>query len=208
MENSASGTSVHRRNTAPIFRFLAAAMLRTLACSILSILPFTGAAQSVYVSDTSAIYFYSRTPVENIEAVNHGAKSTISPADYEVQFQVPVSGFRFENKLMEKHFNSMYMETDKFPFASFRGRLADSLDLSTDTVYLTKASGILKMHGMDHAGVFEGRVESKDGRVQLSCTFPVVLEHHNIKIPGSVFHNIAKEIEVKVFFEYVGKPEK
>lgn len=192
---------------ASIFCFLAAVMLRTLGCSILSILPFVGASQSVFVSDTSAIYFFSHTPIENIEAVNHDAKSTISPSDFEVQFQVPVSGFRFDNKLMEKHFNSMYLETDKFPFASFRGKLADSLNLSIDTVYLTKASGILKMHGMDHAGVFEGRVESKGGRVRLSSVFPVVLEHHNIKIPGSVFDNIAKEIEVKIYFEYVAKPE-
>jgi hypothetical protein len=193
--------------TGSIFRFLAAAMLSTLRLSILCVLPSACMAQTVYVSDTSAIQFFSRTPLENIEAINHDAKSTIVPGEFEVQFQVPVSGFRFENKLMEKHFNSMYLETDKYPFASFRGRLADSLDLSKDTVYLTKASGILKMHGRDHAGVFNGRVESKKGRVSLRCSFPVRLEDHNIKVPGSVFLNIAQEIEVKVYFEYVSKPE-
>lgn len=108
---------------------------------------------------------------------------------------------------MEKHFNSMYLETDKYPTASFRGKLADSLDLSHDTIYLTKATGILKIHGMDHAGTYEGRVESKAGHVSLSCSFPVRLEDHNIKVPGSTFLNIAQEIEVKVYFEYVAKPE-
>lgn len=189
-----------------IFCSLAAAMLRTIRFTMLSLLPVTGAAQSVYVSDTSAIRFFSRTPLENIEAVNHEGKSTLSPPAYEVQFQIPVSGFRFENKLMEKHFNSMYLETDKFPFASFKGRLSDSLDLSRDTVYLTRAMGILKLHGRDFAGEYEGRVESKDGRVSLQCTFPVRLEDHNIKVPGSVFHNIAQKIEVRVYFEYVARP--
>ncbi|MCF8257042.1 MAG: YceI family protein [Flavobacteriales bacterium] len=182
-------------------------MLRALRYSILSLLPVSVTAQAVYVADTSAIRFFSRTPIENIEAVNHAAKSTLSPPEYEVQFQVPVSGFRFENKLMEKHFNSMYLETDKFPFASFRGKLSDSLDLSKDTVYNIKATGILKMHGRDHAGVFDGRIESKDGRASLRCTFPVRLEDHNIKVPGSVFLNIAQEIEVHVYFEYVAKPQ-
>lgn len=182
-------------------------MLSFLRVSLLSLMPATVLAQEAYVSDTSSIQFFSRTPVENIEAVNHMGKSTISPSRYEVQFQIPVNGFRFENKLMEKHFNSMYMETDKFPFASFRGKLSDSLDLSKDTVYFTKATGILKLHGMDHAGTFEGRLESKGGRVKLQCRFPVRLEHHNIKIPGSVFHNIAQEIEVQVYFEYVAKPQ-
>jgi len=175
--------------------------------SFVLMLPLVVMAQSVYVSDTSSIRFFSRTPLENIEAVNHEGKSTISPSNYTVQFQVPVTGFRFANKLMEKHFNSMYLETDKFPFASFRGKVADSLDLSMDTVYLTKATGIMKLHGRDHAGVYQGRVESKGGRVRLLCTFPVKLENHNIKVPGSVFHNIAQEIEVQVYFEYVAKPD-
>lgn len=174
---------------------------------LLSLLPVTTSAQSLYLSDTSAIRFYSKTPVENIEAVNHNAKSTISPPEYVVQFQVPMTDFRFENKLMEKHFNSMYLETQRFPFASFRGRLADSLDLSKDTVYLTKATGILKLHGHDHAGTYDGRVVSKDGRVSLSCKFPVKLEHHSIKVPGTVFMNIAQEIEVHVYFEYMAKPD-
>lgn len=169
--------------------------------------PVASFGQSVFVSDTSAIRFYSRTPVENIEAVNHKGKSTLSPAEYLIQFQVPVTEFRFENKLMEKHFNSMYLETAKYPFASFRGKLADSLDLSKDTIYLTKATGILKLHGMDHAGTYEGRVVSKGGRAKLTCKFPIRLEDHNIKVPGSVFSNIAQEIEVHVYFEYVAKPE-
>ncbi len=182
-------------------------MLRGCVLSFLLMLPLAVMAQTVYVSDTSAIQFFSRTPLENIEAVNHEGKSTISPSTYTVQFQVPVTGFRFANKLMEKHFNSMYLETDKFPFASFRGKVPDSLDLSKDTVYVTKATGILKLHGMDHAGTYDGRVESEQGRVRLRCTFPVRLEDHNIKVPGSVFHNIAQEIEVQVYFEYVAKPD-
>ncbi len=202
------GDSLLGQGLSPLFFvFLAAEMLRFLRFYLLSLMPATLLAQEAYVSDTSAIRFFSRTPLENIEAVNHQGKSTISPPRYEVQFQIPVNGFRFENKLMEKHFNSMYLETDKFPFASFRGKLSDSLDLSKDTIYITKATGILKMHGMDHAGTFEGRVESKGGRVKLQCKFPVRLEDHNIKIPGSVFHNIAQEIEVQVYFEYVAKPE-
>lgn len=170
-------------------------------------LPAVGLSQSVFRSDSCSIRFFSRTPIENIEAVNHGGTSTISPPAYSIQFQVPVSDFRFENKLMEKHFNSMYLHTDKFPFASFRGKLSDSLDLSKDTVYQTKAVGILKMHGMDHAGAFDGRVVSKDGKVYLNSTFRAQLEDFNIKVPGSVFMNIAQEIEIQVFFRYVAIPE-
>jgi len=177
-------------------------------CLALLAIHFQSDAQTQHASDSSAIRFFSKTPIENIEAVNHKATSTISPAEYSIQFQVPMSGFQFENGLMQKHFNSMYLETDKFPFASFRGRLSDSLDLSKDTVYITKATGILKLHGVDHADVYSGKVETKKGRTTLSCSFKVKLEDHNIKIPGATFLNIAQEIEVKVYFEYKAKPDK
>ena len=174
---------------------------------VLSLSVNVSSAQSVFRSDSSSIKFFSRTPMENIEAVNHGGTSVLSPPTYTVQFQIPVTEFRFENKLMDKHFNSMYLHTDEFPFAAFRGKLSDSLDLSKDTVYQTKAVGILKMHGMDRAGSFDGRVVSKGGRAYLNSTFRVRLEDFNIKVPGSVFSNIAQEIEIQVFFRYVAVPD-
>jgi hypothetical protein len=85
-------------------------------CLALLAIHFQSEAQTQYASDSSAIRFFSKTPIENIEAVNHKATSTISPAEYSIQFQVPMSGFQFENGLMQKHFNSMYLETDKISF--------------------------------------------------------------------------------------------
>jgi hypothetical protein len=64
------------------------------------------------------------------------------------------------------------------------------------------------LHGVDHADVYSGKVETKKGRTTLSCSFKVKLEDHNIKIPGATFLNIAQEIEVKVYFEYKAKPDK
>lgn len=187
-----------------LFRLLRSAFLAAIAVGM--VVP--AMAQVEFVADTSAVQFFSRTSIENIEAINHKSTSTLIPSEYSVQFQIPIIGFKFENGLMQKHFNSMYMETDKYPFATFRGKLSDSLDLSKDTVYLIKATGIMKIHGIDHAGVFDGRIESKKGRAKLWCAFKVKLDDHGIKIPGATFLNIAKEIEVKVYFEYYRKPEK
>jgi hypothetical protein len=200
--------SAHFRSLASEMRRLKVLGHACSLCGALCLLLLSDVkAQTVYRSDSCAIRFFSRTPIENIEAVNHGGTSTISPPMYTAQFQVPVAEFRFENKMMEKHFNSMYLHTDDFPFASFRGKLSDSLDLSRDTVYQTKAVGILKMHGMDRAGSFDGRVESRGGKVYLNSTFRVRLEDFNIKVPGSVFLNIAQEIEIQVFFRYVAVPD-
>ena len=74
-------------------------------------------------------------------------------AKSEIVFRIPMKGFQFEKPLMQEHFNENYMETEKFPHGTFKGKFKDSLDVSIDTLYNISATGIMKIHGVDHAGV-------------------------------------------------------
>ena len=159
-------------------------------------------AQPIYTTDTSMVSFFSETPVENIEAFNAASTSLLNVDKKDLVFRVPISGFRFEKPLMEEHFNENYMETEKFPYATFKGKLSDTLDLTIDTIYRVSATGMMNMHGIDQAKTYEGVFECKDGVATLRCEFQVPLEEHKIKVPKVVFANIAEVIDVKVFFRY------
>lgn len=159
-------------------------------------------AQVIYTTDSTMVSFFSAAPVEDIEAINHTGTSLLNVAKSELVFRVPISGFVFEKPLMQEHFNENYMETEKYPHASFKGKFSDTLDLSKDTIYNLTVTGIMKMHGRDHASTYNGTIESKEGTVTLKCEFKVLLKDHKIKIPKVVVANIAEEIAVKVFFRY------
>mgnify|MGYP002634469255 CR=1 FL=1 len=159
-------------------------------------------AQAIYTTDTSMVSFFSATPVENIEAFNTASTSLINVPKSEIAFRVPISSFQFEKTLMQEHFNENYMETEKFPYATFKGKLSDSLDISKDTIYNITATGMMNIHGVDRAETYTGTIEVKDGKASLKCEFKVKLKDHKIKIPKVVFTNIAEEIDVKVFFQY------
>jgi polyisoprenoid-binding protein YceI len=103
---------------------------------------------------------------------------------------------------MEEHFNENYMETEKFPYATFKGKLSDTLDLTKDTIYRVSATGMMNIHGVNQAQTYEGVIESKNGMATLRCEFKVPLKDHKIKVPKVVFANIAEVIDVKVFFQY------
>jgi len=159
-------------------------------------------AQVIYITDSSMVSFFSSAPVEDIEAFNTTATSLLNVAKSELVFRVPMTGFQFEKSLMQEHFNENYMETEKYPHATFKGKFSDSLDFSRDTIYNLTVTGIMKMHGRDHANTYNGTVESKNGVVTLKSEFKVRLVDHKIKIPKVVVTNIAEVIEVKVFFRY------
>ena len=159
--------------------------------------------QTIYKTDTSMVSFFSATPVENIEAYNTASTSLINVAKKEITFRVPISGFRFKESLMGEHFNENYMETEQFPYATFKGKLSDSLDISKDTIYNITATGMMNIHGQDRAEEYNGLMICMDGKATLNCDFAVSLADYNIKVPKVVYENIAEVIEVKTFFRFI-----
>jgi len=159
-------------------------------------------AQSIYITDASEISFFSSTPIEDIEAINTTCTSLLNIAKNDIVFRVPMAGFQFEKPLMQEHFNENYMDTEKFPYATFKGKLSDTLDLTKNTIYKTSVTGMMNIHGVDRAETYTGTIEVKGGKASLKCEFKVKLKDHKIKIPKVVFTNIAEEIDVKVFFQY------
>lgn len=157
-------------------------------------------AQTVYTSDSSWVSFASETPIERIKGLNHASTAVIEMSARTVKIQVPVAAFRFDNRLMQEHFQEGYLEPKKFPFATFRGKLSDSLDLSIDTVYQVQAIGMLNVHGTDRVRTFDGVITCKDSVAALRASFDLVLADHEVKVPGAVFENIAKMVKVEVYF--------
>ena len=69
------------------------------------------------------ITFFSKAPLENIEAVNNEVTSILDTKKGEFAFVVLIKSFKFQKALMEEHFNENYMESNTFPKANFKGTI-------------------------------------------------------------------------------------
>ncbi|MCX6183326.1 MAG: YceI family protein [Bacteroidetes bacterium] len=155
-----------------------------------------------FKSTSSKISFFSKTPVENISAVNTTSQSAIDTKKKSILVLVKVIAFKFEKPLMEEHFNEKYLETDKFADAVFKGTITNPIDFTKDGVYTVKAEGNFTMHGVTKAQKFEGTLEIKKGKMILHCKFNVKLADYKIEVPSVVTEKIAETIEVDVNFTY------
>jgi hypothetical protein len=162
---------------------------------------FTATAQK-YITRTGRITFFSATPAENIEAINNESAAALDAQTGAVSFQVPIRAFRFEKRLMEDHFNENYMESDKYPKASFSGTIRnnDAVRYTENGTYPAVAEGTLTIHGVARKVSIPGTitVDNDSGTVTLHCRFMVKPADHGIRIPAVVASKIAKEIEVTV----------
>ena len=164
------------------------------------IIPAGPAAAQKYFTKNAGISFFSKTSLENIKADNDQVVCVLNAQTGELQFSVLIKAFHFEKALMEEHFNENYLESEKFPKATFKGAITDlaRVVFTTDGMYTVPVSGDLTMHGVTRKITTTGTITVKAGKVSAGSKFFIKLADYNISIPKLVKDNIAESVEVTV----------
>lgn len=142
--------------------------------------------------------------MENISADNNQVLSVLNIPTGDLQFSLLIKSFHFKKSLMETHFNEDYMESDKFPKASFKGKINNlsKVNFAADGTYSVEVSGDLTMHGITNKTTTSGTITVKSGVITAAANFKVKLADYKISIPKIVKDNIAEIVDVKVSCVY------
>lgn len=157
-----------------------------------------GAYCQLYSTRTGFIGFYSKTPLEDIRAENNQVYAIIDPGKKNVALAVLLKGFIFTKELMQEHFNENYVESDKYPKASFNGSYTGEVPTGKDGVYKVTVKGNLTLHNVTRPIEAEAVIEVRNGHLLGKTEFKVKPEDFNINIPSIVRDKIDKEMAVKV----------
>jgi polyisoprenoid-binding protein YceI len=172
-----------------------------------SFFTITGFSQSVFMTRNGQISFYSKTPVENIEGVNNEVTSMIDTGKGDIVFAVLVKSFHFEKALLEEHFNENYMESTKFPKATFQGKITNvsAINFTKDGTYPATVEGDLTIHGIKQKQTATGTITVSKGKISAISTFTIKLADYKIEIPSLVADKISSTIEIRVNCQYEPK---
>ena len=147
----------------------------------------------------------SEEAFEPVEAVNKSTTAIFNTNNGQVVTQVFIAAFQFDNALMQEHFNENYMDSHQYPKAVFKGEVKDfSMErLTTDSSFYL--DGILTIRGIEKR--IQTKVFIKEGNNHLFVTanFSVHPEDFDIKIPSLVREKIAKEVQIKIKYEFIEK---
>ncbi|MHB8209530.1 YceI family protein [Mucilaginibacter sp.] len=176
--------------------------MKYITIILLAWMSINQAGQDIYVSKNARISLYSSAPIEDIKATTSSGGSVYNPSSGELDFSVNIKSFTFEKELMQEHFNSDYMESDKFPKATFKGNIQQTIDLTKDGTYTITVNGALTIHGVTQKRIIPGTLKVKGGIISMASEFIVKCADHDISIPRIVFHNIAESIKMNVSATY------
>jgi len=153
-----------------------------------------------YLTKAGSVDFLSKAPLETIEGKNKSTAALLDSKTGSLDVIVMVKSFVFEKQLMQEHFNENYMESDKFPKASYKGVIDNpaAVNFAKDGEYQVSTTGKLSIHGVSKDVKQTGKLIVKGGKVILSSNFSVALADYGISIPGAVKDKVAKDVKIVV----------
>ena len=161
-----------------------------------------GHTQDRKITKTGHITFEASVPsFEEVKATNEAVSCVLNTKTGEIASLALVKGFRFKIALMEEHFNENYIESDKYPKATFKGKLSDfdasALDTSPKKF---KLNGTLELHGKSKEINIVAIISKKGNGIEISTDFDVNPDDFNIQIPKIVRQKVAKTVNIKTMF--------
>jgi hypothetical protein len=157
-------------------------------------------AQEKMTVTNGIIIFEASVPFfEPIKAKNKEVHCILNTRRGSISFIAYVKDFRFERTLMEEHFNDNYMESRRYPKATFKGLIEkfDLKNISSDAErYYIR--GKIIMHGKSKNIRVPAKIKKVSTGLELTSDFTLNSDDYNIEVSYVVRSKISKIIKVRV----------
>ena len=140
-----------------------------------------------YLTREARLDFDAGSPLEDIEAFTESGSAVYDANTGKIGVQVLMTSFQFKRALMQEHFNDNYVESEKFPKASFKGLYSEG-----------NVSGGLTIHGVTKEIKVPARLNQENGNFVLVTSFDITLADYDVKIPSAVANKISKKASIQV----------
>jgi YceI-like protein len=137
---------------------------------------------------------------EEIAAINDKGTSIINLQKGTISIQIPVRAFQFDKSLMQEHFNEKYMESDKFPLATYKGTIKGYQN--KEGKHKVSSEGEITIHGVCKKIIAEGEIDVNEKEILLVVETRIKIKDFNVKLPKLFFISLTEEVDVVLKFNY------
>ena len=159
-------------------------------------------AQEKMITKSGKITFEASVPsFEEVKAINESSSCVLNTTTGEIASLALMKGFRFKIALMEEHFNENYVESDKYPKATFKG-IIDKFDLAIldKNAKHFVIKGKLELHGKSKEIIVPAKIKKTENGVEILADFSVNADDFAIEIPSVVSKKVSKTVNIHLEF--------
>ena len=129
---------------------------------------FNTSKAQLYNTRNGFIGFYSTTPFEDIDAKSNQVYTVMNINKKTLAFSMLMKGFVFKKELMQENFNENYVESDKYPKATFTGSFSETIDTTNQQPVLLHITSIMTMHSVSKSFTTTATVQMQDHALNTS----------------------------------------
>ncbi|WP_304516668.1 YceI family protein [Cecembia rubra] len=147
-----------------------------------------------FVTDNGKVTFISKASLSEFEGKSNLLQGVVDLDKNLLDFYLDLNTIKTGIGLRDRHMRENYLETKKFPFAEFTGKIQDIPTLEIGQEKSVRAKGKFKIHGVEREIEVPGKLKKlNEQELSLSADFKVLLSDYNISIPKVMFYELAEE---------------
>lgn len=152
------------------------------------------ASAQVYKTAVGNVEFLSKASLNEFTGESSKLNGLIDLEKNVLDFYIDLNTLKTGIGLRDRHMRENYLETKKFPFAEFTGKVKEVISLKPGDSQQVTAIGKFKIHGVEREISVPGKLTSISvNEVKLEAQFKVMLSDYKIEIPRVVFYELADE---------------
>lgn len=169
-----------------------------LTFTIICLLQTVFAQGEKYFTRNAAVTFTSVAPVEKIISSNKVANCILNTQTGDLALKVVVKSFEFDKQAMADHFNNDYLNSDKFPNATFDGKITTPVNYTKNGKYEVVVEGKLTIHGITKPVKQSGTIEVNASKITAKSKFTIKLSDYGIIVPNDYLKKISNTVDIEV----------
>ena len=161
---------------------------------------FATFSQEKWTTQSGTIGFEASVPLfEEITAENNFVECIVNTKNKTISCIVKIKDFDFKLDLMKTHFNEIYLESDKYPRALFKGSIPNfDIDKISNEGTILKINGTIKIHGVSKPLSVNGIFKKSKNQLQLQAIFILDTDDFEIKIPSMIIAKVSKKVRTQL----------
>jgi polyisoprenoid-binding protein YceI len=159
-------------------------------------------AQKEIMTTKGHVNFEASVPLfEEVNATNETAQCVLNTENGEIKTVVRMKDFRFKLSLMENHFNEKYLESNRYPNATFKGKIQGfNWHIIGTTSKEFKIKGKLQMHGKSKEINTTLYLRKIENGLEIISDFDLNIHDFNIEIPKMLSMKVTEKVNIKTLF--------
>ncbi len=153
----------------------------------------------VYKTESGAVEFLSKAPLNEFTGKSGKLNGLVDLEKQTFDFFIDLNTISTGIGLRDRHMRENYLETKKYPFAEFVGKIKEEISVQKGASKNATAIGKFKIHGVERSIEVPGKITFlSEDEIRLEAKFIVKLSDYKIDVPKVVFYELAEEQEVTI----------